>query len=129
MTNEELIEELLDMRALEVLAAGENDDARWRELHAERKPLEQALLAKLNRCDQLERELAALKASTGWQPIETAPKDGTQIDLWHKKYGRITNCMFDDGDWFENDGWGFAVEQARLITHWMPIPEAPEVNE
>jgi hypothetical protein len=26
-----------------------------------------------------------------WQPIETAPKDSTTIDIWSAKYGRLTN--------------------------------------
>jgi|SRR6185437_14096857 len=30
-----------------------------------------------------------------WKPIESAPKDGTEIDLWHPKLGRITGSYWD----------------------------------
>ncbi|MCD1645218.1 hypothetical protein [Aurantimonas coralicida] len=47
---------------------------------------------------------------TLWQDIESAPKDGTIIDLWHPAYGRMTDCWWDDGEWaaFVSDGF----------THW-----------
>ena len=54
-----------------------------------------------------------------WEPIETAPRDGTVIDLWDSEFGRITEQWWD-----EDDGcWsGFGPEN---ITHWMPLPGAP----
>lgn len=58
--------------------------------------------------------------NTGWQPIETAPKDGTVIDLWHKEYGRLCDTWWDAGD-----GVWAATGTTRAITHWMPIPEEP----
>lgn len=31
----------------------------------------------------------------GWQPIETAPKDGTVVDLWNKNADRrVCNCLW-----------------------------------
>lgn len=52
-----------------------------------------------------------------WQPIETAPKDGTSILL----YG---------GDWifegrFSDGGWVHAYENDDTPTHWMPLPQLP----
>jgi hypothetical protein len=29
-----------------------------------------------------------------WRPIETAPKDGTVVDMWTKKGTRITNVQW-----------------------------------
>lgn len=70
---------------------------------------------------------------SGWQPIETAPKDGTVILLMqmHRDY---TDSTLDIGhfgflevsdydrsdvyDWFTNAG----MEEP---THWMPLPAPP----
>lgn len=54
-----------------------------------------------------------------WQPIETAPKDGEIVDLWHRVYGRITDTWWDDG------GWVPAADWQSDITHWKPLPEPP----
>ncbi len=62
-----------------------------------------------------------------WQPIETAPKDGTAFDAW-TKWGRVTNCV-------RCAQWGRvyayceeAAHYSRLIdaTHWMPLPNQPK---
>ncbi|QHJ81424.1 MAG: hypothetical protein [Bacteriophage sp.] len=72
-----------------------------------------------------------------WQPIETAPKDGTVVDLYFpiKSYGdailfgdgRMTNWSYEDGEWGSASGG-----LSRLVTatekqpsHWMPIPKPP----
>ena len=31
-----------------------------------------------------------------WQPIETAPKDGTVVDLWVRGRGRVTDCVWGE---------------------------------
>jgi hypothetical protein len=51
-----------------------------------------------------------------WQPIETAPKDGTEILAW-------------DGDqhivaWFDGD-WRFSDDRQCFPTHWQPLPAPP----
>ena len=83
-----------------------------------------------------------------WQPIETAPKDGTWICLWRGKspsYGKWSPFVIarwdeaeeafawpDDGvdPWFDAEraderieaGDNFASDQ---FTHWMPLPSPP----
>lgn len=59
-----------------------------------------------------------------WQPIETAPKDGTRILVWSQEYGgRGPLVLF----WMD-EHWR---EPANLLslrvppTHWMPIPPPP----
>lgn len=79
-----------------------------------------------------------------WQPIKTAPKDGTIIDLWHKEFHRQTDCMWGlphhtcgeagrycDSEWHgAKRGWvdttfnDFVVD--GTLTHWMPLPEPPK---
>lgn len=72
-------------------------------------------------------------AKPQWQPIETAPKDETVILVWHvtklNPYaGFDTNIkkaryLPDLGEW-QVEGVGGNVPPA--VTHWMPLPDAPE---
>lgn len=97
-----------------------------------------------------ETAVARLKetALTGWNPIETAPKDGTMVLLYCGEgcgtmLARwIAPCNFlneseyrgDLGDW-EDEDWFFAdfVEGGRVSndgvpTHWMPLPKKPRTE-
>jgi hypothetical protein len=63
-----------------------------------------------------------------WQPIETAPKDGTEILLGHSE------AVFS-GWWSKNtdEGEGWTSGQTNIYedyvaypaTHWMPLPAPP----
>lgn len=60
-----------------------------------------------------------------WQPIETAPRDGTQI-LIVSRYRQLGIMI---GRWAERNGrWAFAEVVGRNVdpTHWMPLPPPPE---
>jgi hypothetical protein len=78
----------------------------------------------------------------GWQTIETAPKDGSNLDLWcrrehchgHVDYVRICNASWGDMvDFVGNiyQGWqGIQSPYHTLIpTHWMPLPTPPKGGE
>ena len=57
-----------------------------------------------------------------WQPMSTAPRDGTSV-LVRTKDGRIYQA-----DCFDNRWWPLDVG-LRLFDeppHWMPLPEAPQ---
>jgi hypothetical protein len=68
-----------------------------------------------------------------WQPIETAPKDGTRILLWDTDEAVI--AKWDDISMGGAKGWQVAVvnmigdvnyyDAAFNPTHWMPLPEPP----
>lgn len=64
-----------------------------------------------------------------WQPISTAPKDGTVVDLWCEYY-RMPDCLFIHGEWRQM--FGESPEEFDIVigkpTHWMPLPEPPEGN-
>lgn len=66
-----------------------------------------------------------------WQPIETAPKDGTKVDLWDRAGFRWANChwgchYFENGRPVGPATWGRGSPDGPQPTHWMPIPEAPK---
>jgi len=65
-----------------------------------------------------------------WQPIETAPKDGTEILLADERVsgGFMTVVSFEvvegnDWVWHTNDGISY---HEKAFTHWMPLPEPPK---
>jgi hypothetical protein len=63
----------------------------------------------------------------GWQPIATAPRDGTPVDLLHKCGERFTDEWWveDDGDAF----WCGSLLPDSEFTHWMPIPPPPGMEQ
>jgi hypothetical protein len=77
-----------------------------------------------------------------WQPIETAPKDGTRIIAvvagYHICVGVWVNkawCYFDASDFFSEGMWErYQRERAEAgaswePTHWMPLPAPPQKEE
>lgn len=87
----------------------------------------------LDELDRLKARVAEMKAG-GWQPIETAPKDGTKVDVWvcpwdafaNGNAARITNAWFEDGKWKRIlSGWTHDIEDCGEPTHWQPLPAPP----
>lgn len=71
------------------------------------------------------RWLAA--AVVDWQPIETAPKDGTEMLLfceWGPFYQFVGFWAQDS--WVEK-GIGGAIMYPPQVTHWQPLPAAPPI--
>ena len=75
-----------------------------------------------------------------WQPIETAPKDGTVVQGWveveHDLDGFssywVPEIIFHDNEWQykHSQGWfGFNNYlmnwRTKRLTHWMPLPPPP----
>lgn len=74
-----------------------------------------------------ECESAPVSSPPAWQPIETAPKDGSWVWMRrvavNRKPGDITISAFrwdasHDG-WFAGTGWWPQVD--RMFSHWMPL--------
>ena len=74
---------------------------------------------------------------TEWQPIETAPKDGTDIIVMYididTQFVRIAFWL--DSEWDPSvDGWWTydcgedeSMALSYAPTHWMHLPELPEL--
>ena len=60
----------------------------------------------------------------GWKPIETAPKDGTEILGYTEEVGALV--LYWDSMTGEMDHWsdGMSVSFWKP-THWMKLPESP----
>lgn len=66
-----------------------------------------------------------------WQPIDSAPRDGTLIDLWVTcgstgGKGRLPNARWHPGTIQWIDSSLFPVSNTLTPTHWMPLPAPPE---
>jgi hypothetical protein len=64
-----------------------------------------------------------------WQPIDTAPRDGTRVLVWWA-YRLCADAAHwdaesDGGEWVGYFGdTGYASDSE--CTHWMPLPEPPK---
>jgi hypothetical protein len=58
-----------------------------------------------------------------WQPIETAPRDGTIFLAFGRLVGiRMVTWRNHWNQWQVVPGY----HQAKWPTHWMPLPEMPQ---
>ena len=79
---------------------------------------------------------------TSWNPIETAPKDGTDVLVM---YMNIDTQIVHNAFWLSDEGcndnivgwWTYEHSEASRIllddwmtpTHWMPLPTPPELKD
>lgn len=65
-----------------------------------------------------------------WQPIETAPKDGTCILLhrrWPNGWNERISAFWDAGGWVVAGGEEWELPETEVsFTAWMPLPEPPK---
>jgi len=81
-----------------------------------------ALVRSEEEAERLEKELATAKrvGAAEWQPIETAPKDGTRI-LAIFPDGEMRTAIWSN-DW---NGWNCTGLYWSKLVNWMPLPEPP----
>jgi hypothetical protein len=103
------------------------------------RPIREDVIEAADLIEQLQAE----KARREWQPIETAPKDGTIIllaphmmtgwwefgdDNWQVLHIRLNADGTIANDWSVQPKMVFCLSTDMLgaePTHWMPLPEPP----
>ncbi len=72
---------------------------------------------------------------TNWQPIETAPLDGTSVLVWDGR--SVSSARAFPNEWDNRGdecGWSWCPSENSFDssphgigepTHWMPLPEPP----
>ena len=128
-TDREVIESMLE--------AAKTADPKYLRSHDCHQYFKQTIKALPALTRLLEREKARQ-----WQPIETAPKDGTRIIVcamkdvsaylerensklgyWGRKViGPFVFQVYWSGNYWQADGFAIALDPQ----HWMPLPEPPE---
>ena len=73
----------------------------------------------LRKIEALRDEIEALRAASGWMPIETAPSGKVLLYFPERQDANGRNKL---SAWMKID---FATHSHRQPTHWMPLPEAP----
>jgi hypothetical protein len=84
------------------------------------------------------------ESSGGWRGIESAPRDGTRLDLWAEGFGRKPDMCWapvytaglnfkpiegwtDHGDYYR--GRASILYSESQFTHWMALPPAPSRDQ
>lgn len=65
---------------------------------------------------------------TGWQPMETAPRDGTSVLVCTPRTMHVVYWIEKDIEYWhvtDNKHGPFPL-RGPSPTHWMPLPEPPE---
>ena len=71
------------------------------------------------------------REQSGWMPIESAPRDGTRVDLWAEGYGRKPDMYWRLVERHKTEGWTDdwygrgALFGEGQFTHWQPLPPPP----
>jgi hypothetical protein len=67
-----------------------------------------------------------------WQPIETAPRDGTRVLVWGRHesrgYAEGVSVAVPSAWTASHNVWAAHGGLVHGATHWMPLPEPPQVT-
>ena len=67
-------------------------------------------------------------ASFGWQPMTTAPRDGTRVLVWSATEAAYHVLSFDKTPppgWMSQGGDYVVFEDQEPLSHWMALPSPP----
>ena len=78
---------------------------------------------------------AAWNQRSAWQPIETAPRDGTRLLTWDGEDMQLAwvERDFSDPEWDKRlNFWVYTDEELTYYdyqpTHWQPLPSSPPIT-
>jgi hypothetical protein len=97
------------------------------------------------RCDRLrnreavinfvaEQRAEGVAEARGWQPIETAPRDGRNVLVFepggtypsgYSFPATVGTAYWWNGDGVNHPGWNGPINPRGFPTHWMPLPDPP----
>lgn len=69
-------------------------------------------------CEDVDKEIGSLEKRVKeleWQPIDTAPRDGTPVDLWHKNGFTVNETW-----WTDDECWSCVMDDDQF-THWKKV--------
>ena len=67
----------------------------------------------------------ALESEMKWQPIETAPKDGTWILVTEETGTWMEVVRWYEDEWCSYPVTIFGFKDEPPASHWMPLPDPP----
>lgn len=83
--------------------------------------------------EKVKAAFEARVALQGWQPIESAPKDGTNVLIAEDQNGIHGEAYYDDEEsrWYwANTGRGdYPDPREPFPTHWQPLPPPPAASD
>lgn len=119
----------IDTAELERLA----DECREMGNAAHQQPGASKYMRTLWKAEALIREVLARRKAEAWQPISSAPKDGTTVMVYVPDFEKITEAWFCEqtGLWPHSAAYSEEGEPCNVgqPTHWRPLPAPPTTPE
>ena len=78
----------------------------------------------------LRKRIAELEAAQRWIPVsERLPQIGVRVLFYNNFIKNIHKGWYSGDEWTSDIGIFYNGDKLKRITHWMPLPEPPEVQE
>ena len=109
-------------------------DIGYRDMERKVKALEADYVISNRELLILQQRIAELEAERRWIPVsERLPEEFTPVLTFSKDNDKPVTAILAAGFWWSNVDdagfWSSNVDWALNVTHWMPLPQPPEVQE